>query len=49
MTFKELKSFGVDKKGKVAKIIVQLWPYLGDLRGTLVHQLVQDPIFLLNQ
>ena len=45
MTFKELKSFGVDKKGKVAKIIVQLWPYLGDWRGTLVHELAHVAVY----
>ena len=45
MTFKELKSFGVDKKGKVAKIIVQLWPYLGDWRVTLVHELAHVAVY----
>jgi hypothetical protein len=45
MTFKELKSFGDDKKGKVAKIIVQLWPDLGDWRVTLVHELAHVAVY----
>lgn len=45
MTFKELKSFGGDKKGKVAKIIVQLWPDLGDWRVTLIHELAHVAIY----
>ena len=45
MTFKELKSFGVDKKGKVAKITVQLWPHLGDWRSTLVHELAHIAVY----
>ena len=45
MTFKELKSFGGDKKGKVAKIIVQLWPELGDWRVTLVHELAHVAVY----
>ena len=42
---KELKSFGVDKKGKVAKITVQLWPHLGDWRSTLVHELAHIAVY----
>ena len=45
MTFKELKSFGIDKKGRVAKIIVQLWPHLGDWRVTLVHELAHVAVY----
>lgn len=45
MTFKELKSFGGDKKGRVAKIIVQLWPDLGDWRVTLVHELAHVAVY----
>lgn len=45
MTFKELKSFGGDKKGKVAKIIVRLWPDLGDWRVTLVHELAHVAVY----
>lgn len=48
MTFKELKFFGGDKgykKGKVAKIIVQLWPHLGDWRVTLVHELAHVAVY----
>ena len=45
MTFKELKSFGSDKKGKVANIIVQLWPDIGDWRVTLVHELAHVAVY----
>ena len=45
MTFKELKSFGGNKKGKHAKIIVQLWPDLGDWRVTLVHELAHVAVY----
>jgi len=45
MTFKEVKSFGGDKKGKVAKIIVQFWPDLGDWRVTLVHELAHVAVY----
>ena len=45
MTFKELKSCEGNKKGKVAKIIVQLWPDLGDWRVTLVHELAHVAVY----
>jgi hypothetical protein len=45
MTFKELKSSGGDKTGKVAKIIVQLWPDIGDWRVTLVHELAHVAVY----
>ena len=45
MTFKKLKSFENDKKGKFAKIIVQLWPDLGDWRVTLVHELAHVAVY----
>ena len=45
MTFKELKSFETDKTGKVAKIIVQLWPHLGDWRSILVHELAHVAVY----
>jgi hypothetical protein len=45
MTFQELKSFGGDKKGKVAKIIVQLWPHFGNWRSTLVHELAHVAVY----
>jgi hypothetical protein len=45
MTFKELKSFGGNKKGKVANIIVQLWPDIGDWRVTLVHELAHVAVY----
>ena len=45
MTFKELKPLGGDKKGKVARIIVQLWPDLGDWRVTLVHELAHVAVY----
>ena len=45
MTFKELKSLGCDKKGKIAKIIVQLWPHLGDWRVTLIHELAHVAVY----
>jgi hypothetical protein len=45
MTFKELRSCEGNKKGKVAKIIVQLWPDLGDWRVTLVHELAHVAVY----
>ena len=45
MTFKKLKFFDNDKKGKVAKIMVQLWPDLGDWRVTLVHELAHVAVY----
>ena len=45
MTFKEIKPFGNDKRGKVANIIVQLWPHLGDWRVTLVHELAHVAVY----
>jgi len=45
MTFKELKSFESDKKGRVAKIIVQLWPDIGDWRVSLVHELAHVAVY----
>jgi hypothetical protein len=45
MTFKELKSFEGDTKGKHAKIIVQLWPDIGDWRVTLIHELAHVAVY----
>ena len=45
MIFKELKSSGGDKTGKVAKIIVQLWPDLVGWRVTLIHELAHVAVY----
>ncbi len=45
MVFKDLKEPGVDRKGKVAKIIVRLWPHLGDWKGTLIHELAHVAVY----
>jgi hypothetical protein len=45
MTFKELTPCGVNKKGKYANIIVQLWPDIGDWRVTLVHELAHVAVY----
>jgi hypothetical protein len=45
MVFKDLKALGVKRKGKVAKITVRLWPYLGDWKGTLIHELAHVAVY----
>lgn len=45
MVFKDLKALGVNAKGKVARIIVRLWPYLGDWKGTLIHELAHVAVY----
>ena len=45
MVFKDLKAFGVERKGKVARIIIRLWPYLGDWKGTLMHELAHVAVY----
>jgi hypothetical protein len=45
MVFKDLKELGVNLKGKVARIIVRLWPYLGDWKGTLIHELAHVAVY----
>jgi hypothetical protein len=45
MIFKEVKSSGGDKTGKVAKIIVQLWPDLAGWRVTLIHELAHVAVY----
>ena len=45
MVFKDLKALGVNRKGKVARIIVRLWPYLGDWKGTLIHELAHVAVY----
>ena len=45
MVFKDLKSPGVKRKGRVARIIVRLWPYLGDWKGTLIHELAHVAVY----
>lgn len=45
MVFKDLKALGVNGKGKVARIIVRLWPYLGDWKGTLIHELAHVAVY----
>jgi len=45
MVFSDLKTFGIGRKGKVASIIVCLWPYLGDWKGTLIHELAHVAVY----
>jgi hypothetical protein len=45
MVFKDLKTLGVNRKGKVARIIVRLWPDLGDWKGTLIHELAHVAVY----
>jgi hypothetical protein len=45
MVFKDLKAHGVNCKGRVARIIVRLWPYLGDWKGTLIHELAHVAVY----
>ena len=45
MVFKNLKALGCDRKGKIARIIVRLWPYLGDWKGTLIHELAHVAVY----
>lgn len=45
MVFNDLKTLGVNRKGKVARIIVRLWPYLGDWKGTVIHELAHVAVY----
>ena len=45
MVFKNLKTLGVNRKGKIARIIVRLWAYLGDWKGTLIHELAHVAVY----
>lgn len=45
MIFKDLKTYMTDRKGKVAKITIKLWPYLGDWKGTLIHELAHVAVY----
>ncbi|MGD2030463.1 MAG: hypothetical protein PVG86_11080 [Desulfobacterales bacterium] len=48
MVFKDLKSTRTKRKGKVAKITIKLWPYLGDWKGTLIHELAHVAVYRYN-
>lgn len=48
MVFKDLKTYMTDRKGKVAKITIKLWPYLGDWKGTLIHELAHVAVYRYN-
>ena len=48
MVFKDLKSMRTERKGKVAKITIKLWPYLGDWKGTLIHELAHVAVYRYN-
>ena len=48
MVFKDLKSTRAERKGKVAKITIKLWPYLGDWKGTLIHELAHVAVYRYN-
>lgn len=48
MVFKDLKAHVTDRKGKVAKITIKLWPYLGDWKGTLIHELAHVAVYRYN-
>ena len=45
MVFKDLKALVTGRKGKVAKITIKLWPYLGDWKGTLIHELAHVAVY----
>ena len=45
MVFKDLKTHMTDRKGKMAKITIKLWPYLGDWKETLIHELAHVAVF----
>jgi len=45
MVFTDLKTLEANRKGKVARIIVRLWPYLGDWKGTLIHELAHVAVY----
>jgi hypothetical protein len=48
MVFKDLKVRMTGRKGKVAKITIKLWPYLGDWKGTLIHELAHVAVYRYN-
>ena len=45
MVFKTIKSHGIHRKGKVARIVIRLWPYLDDWKITLVHELAHVAVY----
>ncbi len=45
MVFKELKKPGYNGSGKVANIIVKLWPYIDDWKVTLIHELAHVAVY----
>jgi hypothetical protein len=45
MVFKEITTPGRGRKGKVARISVRLWPYLGDWKETLIHELAHVAVY----
>jgi hypothetical protein len=48
MVFENLKSGRTERKGKVAKITIKLWPYLGDWKGTVIHELAHVAVYRYN-
>ena len=45
MVFKDLKTHLTERKGKMAKITIKLWPYLGDWKETLIHELAHVAVY----
>ncbi len=48
MVFKDPTPSGTECKGKVGKITIKLWPYLGDWKGTLIHELAHVAVYRYN-
>jgi hypothetical protein len=45
MVFKDIQTYRINCKGKVARIVIRLWPYLGDWKGTLIHELAHVAVY----
>ena len=45
MLFSNLKDIGIDHKGSVAQVVVQLWPYSGDWKEALIHELAHVAVY----
>jgi len=45
MLFTDLRERGVDPPGKVAQVVIRLWPYYGDWHGALIHELAHLAVY----
>ncbi|MBN1932260.1 MAG: hypothetical protein JW786_11695 [Desulfobacterales bacterium] len=43
--FSNLKDIGIDQKGSVAQVVLQLWPRSGDWKAALIHELARVAVY----